>query len=315
MSRYLILSDIHANLEALEAVLGDAKEQDVDALWFLGDLVSYGPDPEACTKVLLRDLKWPFIGVRGNNDHIIVNKVPETSFHLVTDLIASASSLRDSQRKDRIKATEQNHRWTYDALSQGSLTMLEKKLKEPPGGQPLSVDGAVIMHASPCDPVGCEGNYLRSTDDVEEAFACYFTVGQEGVEASAIKKLFTKDTFRVGFFGHTHHAGVFRQTTTTRIYENVEYLPVNRVTFTGNVHEFNLDDRRVLINPGSVGQPRDGDHRAAYAVYDTDEHRVEFHRLPYSFAPTIQKLEAISEGRSDLTTMVDLMIQRLEEAR
>jgi predicted phosphodiesterase len=314
MSRYVVLSDVHANLEALKAVLEDIRKQDVKGAWFLGDLVSYGPDPEACVHTLLEELACPLTGVRGNNDQIFLDGVPETDFNLVTDLVASTSGFQDSERETRISATHQSHQWTYDTLSQEALTLLEEQLKEPVGGQPLAVDGAVLMHASPCDPIGMEGNYLRTAGDAEEAFVCYFTVVREDADASDIKDFFTKDTFRIGFFGHTHHAGVFRQTTTERIYKNVEHIPVNRVTFTGNVYEFNLDDRRVLINPGSVGQPRDGDHRAAYAIYDTDEQKVEFHRVPYSFEPTIQKLEAIGEKRNNLIPMVDLMIQRLKEA-
>jgi predicted phosphodiesterase len=314
MSRYVVLSDVHANLEALSAVLDDIQKQDIEDVWFLGDLVGYGPDPEACVRTLLAELAWPLTGVRGNNDQIILDGAPKTDFNLVTDLVASAGGFQDGERKTRIDATHQSHLWTYDTLSQEALTLLEEQLKEPTGGQPISANGVVLMHASPCDPIGLEGNYLRTTDDAEEAFACYFTVGQEDADPSGIKDFFAKDTFRTGFFGHTHHAGVFRQTTTTRIYENVEHIPVNRVTFTGDVYEFDLDERRVLVNPGSVGQPRDGDHRAAYAIYDTDEQKIEFHRVSYSFEPTIQKLESIGEKRSDLIPMVDLMIQRLEEA-
>lgn len=314
MSRYAILSDIHANLEALEVVLDKLQTQDIDEVWFLGDLVGYGSDPEACIHALLEDLPWPLTAVRGNNDQIVLNGAPETDFDLVTDLVASTGGFQDSERKARIEATRQSHQWTYEALSQGGLSLLEEKLKEPAGGQPLSADGAVLMHASPCDPIGLEGNYLRTTEDAEEAFACYLTVGQEAVNASDIKAFFVRETYRIGFFGHTHHAGIFRQTTTNRIYENVEHVPVNRVTFSGNIYEFTLDDRRVLVNPGSVGQPRDGDHRAAYAIYDTEAQIITYYRIPYPFEATIHKLQTIGEQRSDLIPMVDLMVQRLQEA-
>jgi diadenosine tetraphosphatase ApaH/serine/threonine PP2A family protein phosphatase len=101
------------------------------------------------------------------------------------------------------------------------------------------------------------------------------------------------------------------------MYENVEHIPVSR--FAGEMQEFPLDDRRVLINPGSVGQPRDGDRRAAYAVYDTGgKGKIEFYRVEYPVDETIDKLEALCdperEGDTNLTSMVDVLVQRLREA-
>jgi len=293
MSRYAILSDVHGNLEALQAALDDLKGRDVKEIWFLGDLVGYGPDPVECVQVLLGQQDWQVRGVRGNNDQAVIEGAAATLSRLVNDLVTHHRVVMDAQRRMLIEATERSHEWTLQMLAGTEEHELLKNLTELQSG-PVSVDGAVLMHASPCDPGGREGNYLRTPADAEEAFVC-----DEG--------------FRIGFFGHTHHAGVFRQFTTARMYDNVQYCSAREM------QEFSLGDQRVLINPGSVGQPRDGDWRAAYAVYDTSDYgKIEFYRVEYDRDRTIGRLRALCDpqrgGDSSLTSMIDVLVQRLREA-
>jgi len=310
MSRYAILSDIHGNLEALQVVLADLPTRNVEAIWFLGDLVSYGPDPGECIRTLLGqqdeqqsdvvmcriqdtddgDVLLPVRGVRGNNDDAILRDGAVDPEHLVSDLRDRHRVVVDAQRQARIEATGQSHRWTLEKLTPEERHLLAKLALDET--TPLPVASAALMHASPCDPTGREGNYLRTEADAEEAFVC-------------------DEKFGVGFFGHTHHAGVFRQFTTARMYDNVEHIAFSH--FAGDVQEFFLDGKRVLINPGSVGQPRDGDHRAAYAVYDTGG-KVEFYRIEYPRDKTISKLEALRGKSTEQDSMVDVLVERLREA-
>jgi predicted phosphodiesterase len=296
MSRYTILSDVHGNLEALKSVLDHMRDKNVEEIWFLGDVVCYGPDPGECIRTLIGQEDWPLRGVRGNNDQNIVEGISADSSRLADDLVKHHGVVIDSQRRIAIEATGQSHTWTLERLTQEERDLLAslEELRD----RPFVVDGAVLVHASPCGPGGREGNYLRTTADAEEAFVC-------------------DEDFRIGFFGHTHHAGVFRQATDSRMYENVEHISFGR--FAGEMEEFQLDGRRVLINPGSVGQPRDGNRHAAYAVYDTSgKGKIEFYRVEYPVDETIDKLRAICDskrgGRTDLTSMVDVLVQRLQEA-
>lgn len=219
--RYLILSDIHANWEALEAVLAHASGA-YETVVCCGDLVGYGADPnpvvdwarEAVTAV-----------VRGNHDKACVGLDDLEWFNPV----ARTAAL-----------------WTENALTPDNLSYLRNLPKGP-----LTVDAFQILHGSPLD----EDEYLISTLAATQVTA-YLEVSPS-------------------FFGHTHLQGgfVFRQTGVRRI-EKLGPQTEQRL-----VHL--KEDALYLINPGSVGQPRDGDPRAAYLVYDVERRLLEYHRVPY----------------------------------
>ena len=294
MSRYAILSDVHGNLDALNRVMSHLSGQTIDEIWFLGDLVGYGPEPDACVQELFA-YAGVLRGVRGNNDQSVIEE-EGGSLQAIGELVSYGIIDVKAERMSRIEAMELNQVWTQRQLSEEAYALLEE-LKIPP----LQVGGAICVHANPCDPLGVDASYLRTPADAEEAFIC-------------------EKHLPIIFFGHTHHAGVFRQTTTERMYENVEYFSFSG--FQSEMETFELDDRRVLINPGSIGQPRDGDRRAAYAVYDNEKGRVEFYRLDYPQDETIRKLEDLrgleekpeDKDKGMYNKMVDILIRRLKEA-
>lgn len=221
--RYLILSDMHANRHALDAVLADAKTIGYDAVVVLGDLVGYGADPEA---VVERTLALnPVAIIRGNHDKVAAGVEP-------------ASSFNDVARR----AIE----WTAHALPPAML----RTLVDLPKG-PLAVTSTVeICHGSPFD----EDYYIFDTADAQRA-----------MDAA---------TAQICLFGHTHLPALFATIT--------QPLP-QRPDLEAD--EFQLPrEGGLLLNVGSVGQPRDGDPRAAYGVLDLDRFVVRLRRVTYDIA-------------------------------
>jgi len=220
--RYLILSDIHANLTALNAALDAAKGQ-WDRVVCLGDIVDYGPDPnEAIDRV--RSLEA--VTIRGNHDKAVVGLLDAEDFNP----LAQAAVL-----------------WTREQLRPDNRAYLEALPKGP-----LSVDGFSIVHGAFHD----EDEYV-------------FT------PSLAVDGLLNSPT-QVAFFGHTHIQGGFFLRG-----ELVDVL---------NSHPAPEHSRRqmdietgltYLLNPGSIGQPRDGDPRCAFAIADIENGSVEFRRVPY----------------------------------
>jgi len=228
--RYLILTDIHANLEGLTTCLIDARERGYDETLVLGDIVGYGPDPNAVIDVI-RGLK-PKAIVRGNHDKVALGMNQAEGFHAAAR--AAAHWMLES-------LTQQNREWLV-ALPMG----------------PTIIDGEIeICHGAPFD----EDAYIFDELDARHAF-----------EAA---------TAPVCFYGHTHFAVVFRM-----VKDLLEIVspPDGETALTIE------PESRYLVNPGSVGQPRDGDPRAAYAIYDTETKRLDLIRLPYPLEITQDKM-------------------------
>ena len=229
--RYLVLTDIHANLEGLEACLASASTHGYDRILVLGDIVGYGPDPNAVVD-RIRELD-PVAIVRGNHDKVALGLNQAEGFHAA----ARAAAM-----------------WMLETLTPAN----RQWLVELPTG-PVSVDGGVeICHGSPFD----EDAYIFDELDARQAF----------------------DAARepVVFYGHTHFAVAFRMLGDT--------LDVIGPSAMGDTVLL-LDERaKYLVNPGSVGQPRDGDPRAAYAIYDVKKGRVDMLRTPYDIEATQAKM-------------------------
>jgi diadenosine tetraphosphatase ApaH/serine/threonine PP2A family protein phosphatase len=224
--RVVVLSDIHSNLVALDAVLAHAGP--VDAVWHLGDVVGYGPSPDAVVS-RLGDLAA--VGVLGNHDAAALGG-PEIDW-FNPDARAAAVWTRDT-------IDEPTSRWLRD--------------------QPLTrdVEGVHLVHGSPRDP-------LRE----------YITTREVAIaNLDALPGA-------VGLHGHTHVAAAFVRTE-----QGVE------VTIPGDGQAVTLDSRPTLVNPGSVGQPRDGDARAGYAVLDLAARSVVWHRVPYDIPRTQASMRA-----------------------
>jgi len=220
--RYLVLTDIHGNLEALEATLDDARGRSCDQTLVLGDLVGYGADPNAViTRVIA--LK-PAAVVRGNHDKVACGIEAADGFNAVAKSAA---------------------RWTLDMLT----PEYREWLAALPQG-PYDVDDLVeICHGSPFD----EDAYIFD-------------------ELDAVRALRTCQR-PLCLFGHTHYPVTFELNG-----ETIESVGGAAVAET--VLQIR-DGCRYLVNPGSVGQPRDGDPRAAYAIVDTEHRHVELFRVKY----------------------------------
>ena len=225
--RILLLSDIHANLEALEACLAAAPS--FDSVVNLGDVVGYGASPN---EVIDRSRSLGRIFVRGNHDKAATGLLDLDDFNPIA--AAAAIWTRD-------QLTREHHEWLA-SLPQG----------------PISLEGfpqAQLVHGSPED----EDAYIVS-------------IGDALVPLLALATPLT-------FFGHTHLQGGFFANGTSADGFRPEYRTV------GQAESVSLQlkpDTRYLINPGSIGQPRDGDWRAAYALFDTEAQIVHFHRAPYN---------------------------------
>ena len=235
--RYLVLSDIHGNLEALEAVLAAAGPY--DAALVLGDLVGYGADPNGVVE-RIRHLPTAAL-VRGNHDKVAAGLGGAQDFNYVARSAVA---------------------WTAATLTPENLAWLATL----PEG-PCVVDAAIeVCHGAPFD----EDAYVFDEVDALRAIQ------------AARRPLC--------LFGHTHVAAVFRVAADADG-GRVRVEPVassNRAGF-----EVALDPRwRYLVNCGAVGQPRDGDPRAAYGIVDADARRVTLLRVPYDVAAAQAKIVA-----------------------
>ncbi len=237
--RYLVLSDIHANWEALQAIRAHARRKRFDRVVFLGDAVGYGASPN---RVLdwLRSLGNDLMAVRGNHDRVCTG-------------IDSAEYFNRYARQ----AAE----WTLNRLEERNLEFL----KAFPAG-PLELEpGVAICHGSSVD----EDAYVFSGYDAQLAFA--------GMPHPLI------------LFGHTHVPSLFMLRE-----ENGEQTLKVRL-LSGRRLVLDLDfENRYLINPGSVGQPRDRDPRAGYAILDSDQRRIYLYRVVYRAA--IARRRILSAG-------------------
>ena len=257
--RALILSDIHGNLEALQAVLAAAGPY--DALWNLGDMVGYGGSPNQVLD-LLRPLAT--LSVRGNHDRVCCGLTPSTGFNPV----ARAAAL-----------------WTQKELTPAHLEWL----RSVPQG-PLHPDhpGITCAHGSPLD----EDHYILNMRD---AWA-------------PLQQMSTALTF----FGHTHVQGGFAQMAHNwhELRPHFDNGHRARPSARNEAAACSLPlapGMRYLINPGSVGQPRDCDWRAAFALYDTTAAEITFHRVPYDL-PSAQ-------GRILMAGLPERLAARLREGR
>jgi len=220
--RYLVLTDIHANLEALDACLVDARSRGYDKTLVLGDLVGYGADPNAVIE-RIRSLK-PMAIVRGNHDKVASGLEQAEGFNAVAR----------SAAKWTLEVLQPEYRDWLAALPEG----------------PIYIDELVeICHGSPFN----EDAYIFD-------------------ELDAVRALKTSSR-PLCLFGHTHYPVTFELSA-----DAFDTL----VPTTASVAELWLKEgAKYLVNPGSVGQPRDGDPRAAYAIVDTRRRCVELLRLTY----------------------------------
>jgi predicted phosphodiesterase len=221
--RLAILSDIHSNLPALEAVLDEIEATGVDETWCLGDVVGYGAQPNECADLVQERCS---ICLVGNHDLAALDQLDISTFSP-----AAAAAVR----------------WTREAMSDGTTSFLN-------GLEPADESREVALyHASPRDPVW---EYVLWPDQAAECIK---------VQAS-----------RVSFIGHSHVALFFALPE-----DSAQGQPHARGAQAGAGTSLEVGRGRWLINPGSVGQPRDGDARAAWLELDTEAWKAAFHRVAY----------------------------------
>lgn len=230
--RYLAISDIHANVEALESVLRASAAQKYDGVLVLGDLVGYGADPNAVVE-RIRGLK-PAAIVRGNHDKV-------------------AANLDDAEDFNPMARSAAN--WTRQALTKETLEYLHAL----PAGPQIVDEMIEICHGSPLD----EDLYVVADLDAIHSLG-------------AARR-------PVCLFGHTHAALCARLDSRKRL----------EIDAPQGHPEFEIAlkaDMKYLINPGSVGQPRDGDSRAAYAIVDVDRKTLTLYRVAYPIETAQKKI-------------------------
>ena len=230
--RYLVLTDVHANMEALDACLADATARGYEGALVLGDLVGYGPEPNAAVE-RIQQLE-PLAIVRGNHDKVASGLEPPDGFNTVAKNAA---------------------RWTHEVLTPANREWLASL----PQG-PTIVDEVVeICHGAPFD----EDSYIFDELDAVHALK------------TSVRPLC--------LFGHTHYPVTFE--LSDGMLDSIDPIPA------AEMQVLSLRQRsKYLVNPGSVGQPRDGDPRAAYAIVDTTARAVDLFRIRYAVEETQAKL-------------------------
>jgi predicted phosphodiesterase len=233
--RFLILSDVHSNWDALQAVLRHVRRKRYDRVVFLGDAVGYGASPNAVLN-WLQGLGSSAVIVRGNHDRV-------------------CSGLDSGDYFNRF--AREASAWTLDRLDERNLEFL-RSFPEGPGE--LGAEAA-ICHGSSFD----EDAYIFSVYDAQQAF-----------------RSLPHPTI---FFGHTHVPTLF----SLRMENGTTNLRARLLSGSRTVIDLEAETR-YLINPGSVGQPRDRDPRAAYAIFDQDSRRVYLYRGPSSIAAARRRI-------------------------
>ena len=236
MKRTAIVSDIHSNIEALEAVLDDIHDNECEEIVCLGDLLGYGPSPRQVLKIAMDLFEFTLMG--NHEEGILYQPV---GFNWKAE--ASAWWTKDQLKSPHYPAHENRKYWTY----------LETMPRFATHGDVLYV------HASPIDP----------TREYVMPEACY--------NPEFMTAIFKKIK-RVAFGGHTHLPGIF--------FENRPFLQQNRIE-----GPYPVVKGKFFVNVGSVGQPRDGDTRSCYVIFDGKT--VLFRRVEYNYKKTARKIRRI----------------------
>ncbi|RME84214.1 MAG: metallophosphoesterase, partial [Zetaproteobacteria bacterium] len=242
-----LLADIHANLPALDAVLAELDRRGIRSILVLGDVVGYGPHPEAC---IMRLQRRNAVVIRGNHDHYVAHRGESKA-----SMSVSAQAAAD---------------WTIQRLTDPMrewLAALPLKLAD---GPRLAVHGAPVDR-SYINAYVYEMTYQRNLDAL-----------------AALEK-------KICFHGHSHIQGTYGR-------RRSQHLPLDERP----CQELGRLDA-ALVNPGSVGQPRNGDPRAQAAIYDPARETVEFLRIPYDLAQTIADMQRFG--------LPEQLVQRLRQGR
>jgi len=224
--RYAFFSDVHANIEALKAVILDFRAEKIDRIFFLGDAVGYGPDPNECVELIdeISEIK-----LMGNHDYAALGLMNTEYFNQY--------------------ATESID-WTKGSLNQKTTDIMSKF------DMTAQVNNFMLAHSSPKEPE--KWHYILDMDDVKDNFNSF-----DG---------------QICLIGHTHRPFIVSQ--------NKE----GDCIISHKQEERVFDNRRYLINIGSVGQPRDGDSRSCYLIYDDETQLIKAKRVSYDLGNTQKRM-------------------------
>ena len=237
--RRALVSDIHGNLVALQQVLLDIQEQQIDEIFCLGDVIGYGPSPREC----IDEVDKFELCILGNHDQAALFDPQGFSSTAERAIFWTRKQLEfESDDSEAAK-----RRWRF--------------LAELP--RTHQVDDFLFVHGSARNPI----NEYIFPEDV--------------YNRRKLEKVFSLIP-KYCFQGHTHVPGVFT--------EELEFLTPPQL---GNV--YHLEERKVMVNVGSVGQPRDGDPRSCYAILDDQQQTVEFRRITYPISETANKIYEIDD--------------------
>ncbi len=238
--RVLILSDVHANLVALETVVAAAGE--FDAVWNLGDIVGYGPKPGECIDFIVA--MEPAASLIGNHDWAAIGRLQLDEFNPVARFATY---------------------WTTAQLRTEHMHYLESLPNR------LMEDHWMLVHASPRHPIW---EYVYTAKIAEENFELFDT--------------------QVCFLGHTHVQLYISESMAKMGHPPAQ--PFDGMTLS-------VAEERFIVNPGSVGQPRDNNPNAAFAMYDTETMTVTFRRVPYDVARTQRQMDEAGLPRPLITRL------------
>ncbi|GBD37385.1 hypothetical protein HRbin36_02516 [bacterium HR36] len=233
-----IISDIHSNLEALQAVLEDIREQGVEKIYCLGDIIGYGPNPRECIDLVM---DFPVV-LLGNHDQAAIFDPEGFNAGALRAILWTRQQLEEDPHQERAM-----QRWEF---------LAERPRKH-------TENGVIYVHGSVRNPLN---EYIFPEDIYNQR---------------KMEKIFAL-VEQYCFQGHTHVPGIFT--------ERLEYYHPEEIN-----GEYRLDNAKTLVNVGSVGQPRDGDWRACYVLFDPRERIVCFRRVPYDVETTIRKIYEIEE--------------------
>jgi diadenosine tetraphosphatase ApaH/serine/threonine PP2A family protein phosphatase len=238
--RVLIISDVHANLTALEAVLEHGNNR--EAVWCLGDLIGYGPDPNECVERIANLTNS--LSLIGNHDQAVLGEIPLSRFNSDAGAVVA---------------------WTQGILSEKNQAYLNTLPSK------VTLEGYTLAHGSPNQPVW---EYILDPNTADRNFEAFST--------------------DYCFVGHSHLPIIFQR----------PYPDSFAISQPVNWNEPMQLKPRMILNPGSVGQPRDGDPRASYGMLDTDAETWEMFRVEYDVKKVQERiLEAGLPERQALRLM------------
>ncbi len=296
--RTAIISDIHGNLEALQTVLADIDRRGVDEIICLGDILGYGPNPLECVDLVAERCAWSLMG---NHDYAVLYE--PTNFN---SMARRAAYWTREQLDAAVESDPESGNRRLDFLNR-----IRPRVRY--------LSAYICVHGSVRKPIN---EYVFETDVTDDL--------------QKMKQIFERidDEVMIGdrpvrgrcIVGHTHVPGIFQWTEDdgadfTRashlggigesdpLDEIGENTDPNHDPFLVGSHVFDPEEKSI-VNPGSVGQPRDLDERASYAILDTttEEHRVDFFRIPYDIDAVAEKIYAIEQ-------LDDWLGDRLTEGR